>query len=214
MKIILTLIFTIVLSSSTKPQKLISDYKKVADKSLLNYFNVAVIPKIKCNSFGTISQDKQTANSYFYSENRSKILSFSVINFSYTLFDTALNYNIDFVISVDKNFRIAHDSSILKSVPVCILTFQNCALISTDSAKQISISDSIKFNNDLTSQLEKNKLDKEYYWIITGHKPSDRPKKNKPSLELHSEFISSDQRRIINAKTGQIITSKEFDLDW
>ena len=99
-------------------------------------------------------------------------------------------------------------------MPLCIRTSQTCNFISADSAKQLSIIDSIKYSDDLSSQLERNKLDKEYYWIITGHKSSGRPKSNKPSLNVYSESISTDQRKIINAQTGHIINYKQFEYDW
>lgn len=125
-----------------------------------------------------------------------------------------LNDDIYFYVSVNKSHQVIIDSSIFKRIPLCIRTSQSCNFISSDSAKQIAVTDSIKFANDLSYQLERNKVDKEYYWIITGHRPSDRPKTNKSSLNRYAETISTDQRRIINAQTGLIIPYEEFDYDW
>ena len=211
---LITVILFFGLTFQGMSQNLVKDYKKVADKSLLEYFDTTVLSKVKCNRFSTLSLDKQGSNTYFYNENRNQRLSFSAITFDYTLFDYALNDFIYFYISVDRKFQVFRDSSIIKKVPLCIRASQPCAFISSDSAKRISIADSIQYADRLSSQLERNKFDKEYYWIITGHKPSGRPKSNKPSLSLYAETISTSKRRIINAQTGQLLNYEQFDYDW
>lgn len=214
MKILITLIFSLGLTYQGLSQSLVKDYKKVADKSLFKYLDTSIISKVKCDRFGTLSLDKQSSGRYFYGVSKYKRLLFSTITFNYTLFDNRLNDDLYFYVTVDKNLKVIRDSSIVKNIPLCIRTSQTCNLISADSAKQISIVDSIKYADDLSSQLERNKFDKEYYWVITGHRPSDRPKSNKPSLNVYAESISTNQRRIINAKTGHIINYTQFDYDW
>jgi hypothetical protein len=214
MNILITFIFSLGLTFQALSQGLIRDYKKVADKSLFKYLDSIIVSKVKCDRFVTLSLDKQSSGRYFYEVNKNKKLFFSTITFNYKLFDNALNDDLYFYITVDKNLKIIRDSSIVKNIPLCIRITQDCKFISADSAKKISITDSIRYTDDLSSQLERNKFDKKYYWIITGHKSSDRPKSTKPSLNLYAESISTDQRRIINAQTGQIINYKQFDYDW
>ena len=214
MNILITLIFSLGLTYQGLSQNLVKDYKKVADNSLIKYLDSNIISKVKCDRFGTLSLDKQSSGRHFYTVNKYKRLLFSTITFNYKLFDNTLNDDLYFYITVDKNLKVIRDSSIIKNVPLCIRTSQTCNFISSDSAKRISIEDSIKYADDLSSQLERNKFDKEYYWIITGHRPSDRPKDNKPSLNVYAEVISSNQRRIVNARTGHIINNRQFDYDW
>jgi hypothetical protein len=212
MNILITLIFSFGLTYSGLSQNLVKDYKKVADKSLFKYLDTSIISNVKCDRFST--SDKYGSNRYFYEVNKYKRLLFSTITFDYRLFNKQLNNDLYFYISVDKNHKVIWDSSIVKNVSDCIRTSQTCTFISADSAKRISIADSIEYSNDLSSQLERNKFDKVYYWIITGHKPSDRPKSKKPSLSLYAETVSPAQTRIINAETGHIINYKQFDYDW
>lgn len=212
MNIRIILIFTFGLTYQGMTQNLIRDYKRIADKSLLKYFDNKVASQVKCDRF-TIS-DNDGSSRFIYNENKNKRMVFKTITFRYSIFDKVLNDDIHFYISVNKSHQVTDDSSLFKSVPTCIRTFQICNFISSDSAKNISIADSIKFPNNLSSQLERNKFDKEYYWIITGHKPSDMPKTNKPSLNLYAEGVSSSQRRIVNAKTGQIFSDRQFEYDW
>lgn len=212
MKSLNTILLSFGVTWQATSQNLIRDYKKFADKSLLQYFDATVLSKIKCDRFTTY--DKYGSDRFIYNENKNKRLPFSSISFTYSLFDKVLNDDIYFYISVNKSHQVIIDSSIFKRIPLCIRTSQSCNFISSDSAKQIAVTDSIKFANDLSYQLERNKVDKEYYWIITGHRPSDRPKTNKSSLNRYAETISTDQRRIINAQTGLIIPYEEFDYDW
>jgi hypothetical protein len=214
MNIIIKFIFLLALPFQGASQNLVKDYKKVADKSLLKYLDTSIILKVKCDRFGTLSLDERSSGRHFYNADKNKRLLFSTITFNYKLFDNSLNDDLYFYITVDKNLKVIRDSSIVKNVPLCIRVSQSCSFISADSAKQIAIIDLIKYADDLSSQLERNKFDKEYYWIITGHKPSNRPKTTKPSLNVYAESISTDQRRIINARTGQIINYKQFDYDW
>lgn len=194
-------------------QNLVKDYKLIADKSLIKYFDSSVAAKVLCNRFTVVSLDKQSGGRYFYNENKNKRLPFSIITFAYSIFDKALNDDLYFYVSVDKNKHVVNDS-ILKKLPSCIRNARNCDFISSDSAKQIAIADSIKYADDLSSQLERNKYDQAYYWIITGHQPSERLKASKPSLNVHAETISTSQRRIINAQTGHIISYEQFEYDW
>lgn len=210
--VLFTIIF--ILTFKGRTQNLVKDYKRVADKSLLSYFDTIVVSKIRCDRFVAVSIDKNGSSRYFYNENKNKKLSFSTITFTYSLFDKVLNSDIIFYVSVDKNYKIIQDSSIHKKVPLCIRTIQTCNFISSDKAKQIAIIDSIRYADNLSYQLEKNKFDKDYYWIITGRKPSKRPTANKSSIRLNAETISITQRRIINAQTGQIISYKQFEYDW
>lgn len=212
MRVLITFILSFGLTFQGLTQKLIKDYKRIADKSLLKYFDTNVVSKVQCDRFNVTENDGSSR--YFYNENKYKKIDFTIITFKYSLFDTALNDDIYFYVSVNKNYQVIHDSSILKKIPLCIRTHQSCNFISSDSAKRIAITDSIKYVNHLSSQLEINKLDNAYYWIITGHRPSDRPKNNKPTLNRYAETISPDQRRIINALTGQTISNKQFEYDW
>jgi hypothetical protein len=210
------ILFTITFGLTVRgaAQNLVKDYKRVADKSLLFYFDTIIVSKIQCDRFMAVSLDKRGSSRYFYNENKNKKLSFSIITFTYSLFDKVLNDDIEFYVSVDKKFKIIRDSSILKKVPTCIRIIQPCNFISSDNAKQIAITDSIMYADNLSCQLEINKFDKDYYWIITGHKPSKKSTTNKSSIRLYAETISMDQRRIIHAQTGQIISSKKFDYNW
>ena len=212
MRILITLLFCFGLSLRGLTQKLIKDYKLIADKSLFKFLDTNVISKVQCDRF-TIT-DSDGSGRYFYEENKNKRIAFSRITFGFSLFDSILNSDIYFYVSVNQNYQVINDSSIIKKIPLCIRRGQSCNFIPSDSAKRIAIKDSIKYVNDLSFQLERNKFDKEYYWIITGHRPSDRPKSNKPSLNVYVETISTDQRRIINAQTGLIVTYKQFDYDW
>jgi hypothetical protein len=51
--ILFTIIFGLAFSRSS--QTLVKDYKKVADKSLLAYFDISAVPKIQCNRFTAVS---------------------------------------------------------------------------------------------------------------------------------------------------------------
>ena len=211
-KLFLTLTLSFGLAIQGISQNLIKDYKKIADKSLINHFDTITLSQVECDRF-TIS-DNDGSGRFFYETNKNKRIAFETITFLYSLFDKALNNDIYFYITINRQFKIIRDSSIVKNVPLCIRISQPCNFISSDSAKQISIADSIKYAAHLSSQLERNQFDKEFYWIIRGHAPAGRPKTNKPDLNLYAESISISQQRIINARTGQIISYKQFDYDW
>jgi hypothetical protein len=208
---LLVLLLTLAMTLNGSTQNLVRDYKRTADEVLVKYFDKAILPRIKCDIFS--ESDQEGTERSFYKENSNKALSLSTITFDYYLFDSTLNDDIRFYVTLDKNHRVSWDSSIIKRVPACVRDNQPCYFISADSAKKIAIVDAIPFPTNINYQLERNKQDGEFYWVVTGRK-ANKTKTNASPLTRSASSISATQERFIHAQTGAIISSKQFSFDW
>jgi hypothetical protein len=202
----------LLLASSGQSQHLVKDYRRIADKSISKYIDSAVASKVKCETFTAENTNSRTSETYLYNENKNKILGYNRITFYYILFYSPLNVDIRFYITVSYHHHLIDDSSIIKCLPECVRNPHFCPFISSDSAKSISIKNSIQYPHDLNCELQRNRNDNEFYWIITGRPTLENPKVY-PNAHARTS-ITSSQRRIINAKTGHLISMRQFSQDW
>jgi hypothetical protein len=150
----------------------------------------------------------------YYTDNKDRRVKFKTLFFQYYLHSAVLKDELQFYVGIYSNNTVIQDSSIIKGIPECIRRNWTCNFLNSEDAKRIAIRDSIKYPDNLSCELERNKIDKEYYWVITGHKKEKLdPVKSKVPI-LRASLVTSSMTRIIHATTGVIVKEDQFDYDW
>jgi len=161
MRKLLLYLLTFGFVSFTYPQKSIRDYKQLADKAILQYFDTSLIKKINCYYF-SICSSTNSCQEFLYEKDNRKRLNFSSISFKYHFFSKDLNQLLWFSISINKAQTHIDYSTLLAKIPLCIRSLLNCNYISSDSAKKIAIHDSILYPRYLSAYLAKSKRDQNF----------------------------------------------------
>ena len=209
---ILLTMFSLFSHLDVQSQKPVSFYKATADSSLKNFFDSRVMKNISCTYFDI--HDDDGSSEYYFNDNKNKKFHFKTIVFEYALYSSELKYNFRFFVEIDIKNKVAWDSSITRRVPECIRKMRPCNFINSEESRKIAINDSIEHPDNLGFQLERNKLDKEYYWMIIGHEKENYYPANSKVRIRTSSVGTPRNHRFINAKTGKIVNWNEFKLDW
>ncbi len=209
-KICITFLLATLTLTSICQQRII-DYKNVVDIGLEKYFDISLIKQMKFEVASFIALD---SNEVFYTRHyvpeKNDKERFLKITFTYSYFAKAINHWLDFDISISKDKKQIYNLQTIEEIPICLRTNIECGYIKKDSAVKIAISDSIMYPNNLTITFIKPIRKNEYYWYITG-RPKEIAQKNKRRTTARK--ISPNQRKIINAKTGNIISWQEYNKE-
>ena len=192
-------------------QQRILDYKKLVDIKLKSYFDTSLIKQMKYEVASFIAPD---SNEVFYTRHfvpekndREKFLS---ITFTYSYFSKSIDYWFYFDVSISKDKKQIFILKSLDEIPICLRNNKDCRYIKKDSAIKLALADSIMYPNNLTVEFIKPVKKSEYYWYITG-RPKEVVQKNKRRTTARK--ISTNQRKIINAITGNIISWQEYNKE-
>jgi hypothetical protein len=159
------------------------------------FFTPEAVSKISCDYFTVTKQGHDgLTTSYPCTIDNNIDVSNSFYGFQYSLFSEELNYKIIFSVSLDTASSFHYDSSKLVShIPDCIRKRQKCGFISRDSVLKLVEKKSKISAADFTDiDLEKNKKDGEFYWLISNH----------------------DKTNIVNAFSGKFINRRDFEYSW
>ena len=135
---------------------------------------------------------------------------FLSITFTYSYFSKAIDYWFDFDVSISKDKKQIYNLQSLDEIPICLRNNEDCGYIKKDSAIKIAIKDSIMYPNNLTVGFVRPVKKSQYYWYITG-RPKEVVQKNARRTTVRK--ISPNQRKIINAVTGDIISWQESNKE-
>ena len=187
----------------------VTNYKTIADKYLESKFNKKFYGKYKFESFYSTTPQE----GYWHFEasqlKSNTIDSFVSITFQYSFFSKRLNTQLDFDLTINKDSSIDNTVELSCYIPDCVLKDTVCNLITKDQAIVIAKKSNIKYSVDFDIVFAKPINKKEYFWHIIGlnHKVDRTPNKR------NSYKFSGNQQRIINARTGEIISYEEYTRD-
>ena len=191
----------VIISKTTYSQVDISKYKVVSDRFLASNFSTNVQASCLFTGYYITKPD----SSYWYFDStqliNDRIDSFISTTFNYALFNKALNFDIEFSITIDKRFVIIDTTELFYYVPDCIRVGSDCNLLSKDEAIAIAIKNKILYTVDFRVEFFRAQNSNEFYWLVTGY----REKLGKAKSSRRST-MSTQQKRLINAKTGHCIT--------
>ena len=195
--------------SSAFGQVDVTNYKIIADKFLESKFNKIFKGKYKLKSFYSTTPEE----GYWHFETdqlkSNTIDSFVSITFQYSFFSKRLNTQLDFDVTINKDSTIDNTIDLSCYIPDCVLRDTVCNLITKDQAIAIAIKSKIKYSVDFDIEFAKPINKKEYFWHIIGfnHKVDRTPNKR------NSYKFSGSQQRIVNARTGKIISYEDYRKD-
>jgi hypothetical protein len=189
-------------------QQRIFDYKQVADETLKNYFDKSLIKQMKYEVASFIAADStEVIYTRHFVPGKNDKENFLSITFKYSYFAKAINYWFDFDIAVSKDKKQFSNLQTIEEIPFCLRYNEECNYIKKDSAVKIAIADSILYPANLAIAFVKPIKKKDYYWFITG-RPRVVVKTN--GRRTTARKISPNQRKIINAVTGRIISWQDY----
>ena len=199
---------TILTFTSISQQKLI-DYKHVIDARLLGHFDTAVVKLMKCTVSSLVGLDSiESFYTRSYVPTKDDQEAFLSITFTYEFYSKSIDHIFDFDVSISKDTIVTTDISNWEEIPSCIRYNLACDFIKKDIAIKIALANSIEYPNNLSVRFGRPSRINEYFWFVIG-----RPKeiKNKKSRGSTKRAVSPKQSKIINAKTGIIISWKEYN---
>jgi len=186
-----------------------TNYKSIADKYLEAKSNKKFYEKLKFKSF--YSTDTDEGDWYFEADQlkSNTIDSFVSITFQYSFFSKKLNTTLDFEVTLNRDSTINNAVDLSCYIPECILQDNDCDLMTKDQAIAIAKKSKIKYSTDFQIELTKPINKREYYWYIIGFNY-----KISKSLNKQTPFrFTANQQRIINARTGEVISYEDFRKD-
>lgn len=187
----------------------VTNYKRIADKYVESKFNKKFSGKYKFKSF--YSTTPEEGYWHFQSDQlkSNTIDSFVSITFQYSFFSKRLNMLLDFDVTINKDSAINNSVDLSCYIPDCVLQDTACNLITKDQAIIIAKKSNIKYIVDFDIEFAKPINKKDYYWHIIGfnHKIDRTPNKR------HIYRFSGSQQRIINARTGNVVSYEDYLKD-
>ena len=187
----------------------VTNYKTIADKYIESKFNKKFNGKYKFESFYSTTPQEGFWHFEPSQLKNNTIDSFVSITFQYSFFSKRLNTQLDFDLIINKDSSIDNTVDLSRYIPDCVLKDTVCNLITRDQAITIAKKSKIKYSVDFDIVFAKPINKKEYFWHIIGfnHKVDRTPYKR------NSNKFSGSQQRIINARTGGIISYEDFRKD-
>lgn len=193
----------ILITTHSYSQLPISLYKEVADSLIKNKFNKYLYAQIQTRGFSLTGLDSSYISFPDYYKNRDYQEDFLDISFDYSFFSKQLNYLFEFSITLNANKTLYCPNKYFENIPECILQGIACSIIKKDLAIKASKIDTKNYTH-IRAELSKpdNKID--YYWIIYSEQSL-----NKNNV-AHRGSSKKSLKKIINARTGKIISPKDF----
>ena len=189
-------------------QQRILSYKHIVDTKLKDYFDSSLTKQMKCKVSSLIESDSTEVfftRNYVPNQNDKEI--FLTITFTYSFFSKSINHWFAFDMTISKDKNKISDLLAIEEIPSCIRYNKECGFIKKDSAVEIAMADSIAYPNNLSIQFIRPIYKKEYYWYITGH-PKEIQQKG--ARRTTTRRMAPNQRKIINAQTGNIVSWQEY----
>jgi hypothetical protein len=187
----------------------VTSYKNTADKFLESKFNKKFYGKWKFKSFYSTTPEEGYWHFNTDQLKSNTIDSFVSITFQYSFFAKRLNKQLDFEVTIKKDSSIDNTVNLSCYIPDCILNDTTCNLLTKDQAIVIAKKSKIRYSVDFDIDFAKPINKKEYYWHIIGfnHKVDRTPNKRT------SYRFSGSQQRIINARTGEVVSYENYTKD-
>ena len=202
----LMLTMSLIFSNCIFGQVDISKYKIVSDKYLESKFNNKFKDKYIFESFFTTTVDSGYWHFLANEIQNNTIDSFISLTFQYSFFSKKLNFKIPFELTVNKDWTIDNTVDLFRYIPKCIISDSNCNLLTKDEAIKLAKKYKIKYSVDFDIVFCKPSDKSDYYWSIIGF----ATKLNKKPNERHSYKFKGNQERIINARTGDLISWEDY----
>ena len=202
----LMLTLSLIFSNCLFGQIDISKYKIVSDKYLASKFNNKFKGKYIFESFFTTTED--SGNWHFLANEiiNNTIDSFISMTFQYTFFSKKINFKIPFELTVNRDSTIDNTVDLFRYIPKCIISDSDCNLLTKNEAIQLAKKYKIKYSVDFDIVFCKPSDKSDYYWSIIGFATKLRGKSN----ERHTYKFTGSQERIINARTGELISWEDY----
>lgn len=191
-------------------QKYLSEYKRLTDNSIRNYFSPVVFKKLRCYDFVAQAKRNQSPGDLSdggYEENKKKIINPEFIALVYSLYSKELEYEFNFRIGVDSNMHVYVESGGLPNIPPCVSGKGPCRYIKKQVAIQLAKKDSIQYSDNLLVMMRKPKNSNNYYWIVNGQDKNDIDYSSNPNQGWPQK---KDNTRYIDAASGKMLSYEEY----
>ena len=199
-------IFLITVTSvNSYSQDSISLFKEVAYRIVEQKFTQAQLKNVKCECFTTYLNNNSESFYPSYDMFSDVTESFSKVEFTFSLFSDKIGDKIDFYITIDKDKKVENEGHIFKGIPKCFIDGNDCGFIKRDSAIKLAIQDKIEFPGNFQIQFVKQKNTNIFYWVIESY-PAISQKSRRSARKS-----GQNQRRTINASSGNITSWKQFN---
>jgi hypothetical protein len=181
-------------------QDKLSLYKLKVDSVIKKTMDLAVVEKLTLVDLLISPEDSSRTRFINFKLNKDKKIAFLTATFFFEFYEATMDYSFRFPVIIDRNKNVIDEAAIFNYLPVCVVKKAACNFISKDSALKIAIRDSILFTDNLSITLFQEHKKDIFFWLVTG-----KPKAKDNNAAVADKPVNR-QRRLINAKTGQIIT--------
>ncbi|MBL7741183.1 MAG: hypothetical protein JNK14_18315 [Chitinophagaceae bacterium] len=200
--------FSLICSGQMK----IKDYRAMADMAIKKYFSDSGFKEIQCITYLAQEIDTVGLTQGYYEEDKEKIINPSLISVLYFINSKELNYDFEFIVTIDSSLKVFIRSERIEGIPLCVREKKICHFISTNKAKSISIKDAIDHPDNLMVELVRPANSSEFFWVVSGQDKRNvnyntDPVENWPLLPKQK-----NNTRYINAVTAKIVSYEDYSL--